>query len=293
MRKIRLIMSNLKPFIKWAGGKTQLLNELTSRIPTDKTEYVELFVGGGALFLNQLSNTQFVKYTINDLNKHLYLLYSTLSNKDELLKVTWGLTVLEESYRYLSNEEQKAYYLNTRVDFNKYECKSLDVAQFIFLNKAGFNGLYRENKKGEFNTPWGGEKKSLSINYDSMNDFCDICQQKDITITNLDYKDCLKYINKNSFVYLDPPYRPLGGTSNFNTYNAGGFTDEDQKKLKEFCDEMNKIGAKFMLSNSDCPDGFFDDLYKDYNIERVYARRNINSNGDKRGKISELLIKNY
>lgn len=286
-------MNNLKPFVKWAGGKTQLLDELTSRIPTDKREYVEIFVGGGALFLNQLDNIQFVKYTINDLNKHLYLLYSTLSNDEELSKVKIMLSLLQGNYLSKTGDEQKAFYNLVRNEFNGDLSRALDVAEFIFLNKAGFNGLYRENKKGEFNTPWGGEKKSLSINYDGMDKFCNICKDVDITITNLDYNECLKYITKNSFVYLDPPYRPLGGTSNFNTYNAGGFTDEDQKKLKEFCDEINKIGAKFMLSNSDCPDGFFDELYKDYKIERVYARRNINSDGDKRGKITELLIRNY
>jgi DNA adenine methylase len=288
-------MNNLKPFIKWAGGKSQLLDELTSRIPKDKTEYVEPFVGGGALFLNQLDNQQFVKYTINDLNKHLYELYDVLGGDEETFyRFNVILSLLDGNYTGSTGEEQKELYRQLRDEFNNVDLtERARAAEFVILNKACFNGLYRENKKGEFNTPWGGEKKSLSINYDGMKKFWSICQDVDVTITNLDYRECLKYINKNSFVYLDPPYRPLGGTSNFNTYNAGGFTDEDQVKLKEFCDEINKIGAKFMLSNSDCPDGFFDKLYKDYIIERVYARRSINSKGDKRGKISELLIRNY
>ena len=288
-------MNNLKPFIKWAGGKSQLLDELTSRIPKDKTEYVEPFVGGGALFLNQLDNQQFVKYTINDLNKHLYELYDVLGSDEETFyRFNVILSLLDGNYTGSTGEEQKELYRQLRDEFNNVDLtERARAAEFVILNKACFNGLYRENKKGEFNTPWGGEKKSLSINYDGMKKFWTICQDVDVTITNLDYRECLKYINKNSFVYLDPPYRPLGGTSNFNTYNACGFTDEDQVKLKEFCDEINKIGAKFMLSNSDCPDGFFDELYKDYIIERVYARRSINSKGDKRGKISELLIRNY
>lgn len=288
-------MNNLKPFIKWAGGKTQLLDELTSRIPTDKKEYVELFVGGGALFLNQLTNDQFIKYTINDFNKHLYELYNILGGTKEYFdRFVTILALLDGDYTSTTGEKQKKLYQQIRDEFNNFDLtERARAAEFVILNKACFNGLYRENKKGEFNTPWGGEKKSLSINYDGMKKFWSICQYVDVTITNLDYRECLKYINKNSFVYLDPPYRPLGGTSNFNTYNAGGFTDEDQVKLKELCDEINKIGAKFMLSNSDCQDGFFDELYKDYIIERVYARRNINSKGDKRGKISELLIRNY
>lgn len=288
-------MNNLKPFIKWAGGKAQLLEELIKRIPTDKTEYVELFVGGGALFLNQLDNQQFVKYTINDLNKHLYELYNVLGGDEETFyRFNVILSLLDGNYTGSTGEEQKELYRQLRYEFNNVDLtERARAAEFVILNKACFNGLYRENKKGEFNTPWGGEKKSLSINYDGMKKFWSICRNVDITITNLDYKECLKYINENSFVYLDPPYRPLGRTSNFNTYNAGGFTDEDQVKLKDFCDEINKIGGKFMLSNSDCSDGFFEKLYEGYKIERVYARRNINSKGDKRGKISELLIKNY
>ena len=288
-------MNNLKPFIKWAGGKTQLLDELISRIPTDKKEYVELFVGGGALFLNQLDNSQFTKYTINDFNKHLYELYSVLGGDEETFyRFNIILSLLDGHYISTEGEEQKKLYHDLRNEFNNVDLTiRAKAAEFILLNKACFNGLYRENKKGEFNTPYGGEKKSLAINYDGMKEFNQLCKTKNVVIKNLDYKACLEYINKDSFVYLDPPYRPLDATSSFTNYNAGGFGDKEQIELKEFCDEINKIGAKFLLSNSDCPDGFFDSLYKCYTIERVYARRSINSNGNKRGKISELLIRNY
>ena len=288
-------MNNLKPFIKWAGGKTQLLDELISRIPTDKKEYVELFVGGGALFLNQLNNSQFVKYTINDFNKQLYNLYTVLcGNKHEYDIFITILSLLDGMYISKEGEEQKEFYQQLRNEFNNLDLTDRGLAaEFVLLNKACFNGLYRENKKGEFNTPYGGEKKSLAINYDGMKEFNNLCTTKSVVIKNLDYKECLQYITKDSFVYLDPPYRPLDATSNFTNYNAGGFGDKEQFELKEFCDKINEIGAKFLLSNSDCPDGFFDNLYKDYIIERVYAKRSINSKGDKRGKISELLIKNY
>ena len=288
-------MYNLKPFVKWAGGKTQLLDELVKRIPDDKNEYVEPFVGGGALFLNQLDNRQFTKYIINDLNKHLYELYSVLSGDEETFyRFNVILSLLDGSYTGKEGEEQKKLYHDLRNEFNNDDLTiRAKAAEFLLLNKACFNGLYRENKKGHFNTPYGGEKKTLGINYAGMKEFNHLCNTKNVVIKNLDYKECLPYINENSFVYIDPPYRPLNVTSNFNTYTSSGFNDDDQRKLKEFCDYINKIGAKFLLSNSDCPDGFFDELYKNYDIERVYAKRNINSKGDKRGKITELLIKNY
>lgn len=288
-------MYNLKPFIKWAGGKTQLLDELISRIPTDKKEYVELFVGGGALFLKQLDNDQFTKYTINDLNKHLYELYSVLGGDEETFyRFNVILSLLDGNYTGSTGEEQKKLYHDLRNEFNNVNLTIIAKAtEFLILNKACFNGLYRENKKGQFNTPYGGEKKSLGINYEGMKEFNHLCNTKNVVIKNLDYKECLKYITEDSFVYLDPPYRPLDATSNFTGYNAGGFGDKEQVELKEFCDYINQIGGKFLLSNSDCPDGFFDELYKDYKIERVEARRNINSKGDKRGKITELLISNY
>ena len=289
-------MNNLKPFIKWAGGKTQLLDELTSRIPTDKNEYVELFVGGGALFLNQLNNSQFVKYTINDFNQYLSELYNILCGDEEMFnRFIVILSLLDGTYKSKDTEgKQKAFFHELRDEFNTVNLTPrARAAEFVILNKACFNGLYRENKKGLFNTPYGGFKKSLSINYDGMKDFNHLCGTKNIIIENLDYKECLKHITKDSFVYLDPPYRPLDETSKFTNYTAGGFGEKEQIELKEFCDEINKIGAKFLLSNSDRQDGFFDELYKDYTIERVYAKRSINSKGDKRGKISELLIRNY
>lgn len=288
-------MNNLKPFIKWAGGKTQLLDELISRIPTDKKEYVEIFVGGGALFLSQLTNDQFIKYTINDFNKHLYELYNILGGTKEYFdRFVTILALLDGDYTSTTGEEQKKLYQQIRDEFNNLDLiDRARAAEFVLLNKTCFNGLYRENKKGQFNTPYGGEKKTLGINYEGMKEFNHLCNTKNVVIKNLDYKECLMYITEDSFVYLDPPYRPLDATSSFTNYNAGGFGDKEQIELKEFCDEINKIGAKFLLSNSDCPDGFFDNLYKDYTIERVYARRSINSNGNKRGKISELLIRNY
>ena len=288
-------MNNLKPFIKWAGGKTQLLDELISRIPTDKKEYVEIFVGGGALFLSQLTNDQFIKYTINDFNKHLYELYSILGGSKEYFdRFITILALLDGNYANTTGEEQKKLYQQIRDEFNNLDLTDrARAAEFVLLNKACFNGLYRENKKGQFNTPYGGEKKTLGINYAGMREFNYLCTTKSVVIKNFDYKECLQYITKDSFVYLDPPYKPLDATSSFTNYNAGGFGDKEQIELKEFCDKINEIGAKFLLSNSDCPDGFFDNLYKDYIIERVYAKRSINSKGDKRGKISELLIRNY
>ena len=174
---------------------------------------------------------------------------------------------------------------------NEINYKVSRAAKFIFLNKTCFNGLWRVNKNGGFNVPWNKKDKTSLFEKDNLFEINE--KLKNITLFSDDYSKLIEYVDENTFIYLDPPYKPLNKTSSFNSYNKENFNDEEQIRLKEFCDEINKRGGKFMLSNSSTNDNFFEDLYRDYNIEYIEAKRQINCKGDKRGKIKEILIKNY
>lgn len=296
---------NIKPFLKWAGGKTQLLDVILDEMSFDENIdcYIEPFLGAGAVFFRLIKENMFKRYIINDINTKLINLYFTIRDDKEALLDS--LYVIQNRYVDLSQELQKEMFYDIREKFNKLEGNNVELsAYFIFLNKTCFNGLYRENSKGEFNVPIGSYKKNPII-YDreQIEEISNILNRRDengdyiVTILNKSYDELESIIDDRKFVYLDPPYRPItkGG---FSSYNKSGFNDDNQKELGGFFRRISEKGAKVLLSNSDPKnldknDNFFDELYKDFIIKRVLAKRNINSKGNARGNITEILVKNY
>lgn len=298
----------LKPFVKWVGGKTQLLPEIEKRLPNSFDTYIEPFIGGGSVLIHLLQNRNDIKTCyINDLNKDLIYCYESIAKYS--YEIITAMHLPQTLYNnFLSDEERKDMYLSVRNGFNlnndepfmllpeaqemsMINYKTSRAAQFIFLNKTCFNGLYRVNKNGEFNVPWN-KKEKITL-YDKENIYGLSELFKNVNMFCGDYSEMIKYVDDKTFVYLDPPYKPVSKTSSFNSYNKDNFNDDEQLRLKLFCDEINKRGGKFMLSNSYTDDNFFEDLYKDYKIEYIKAKRMINSKGNKRGEINEILITNY
>ncbi len=290
-----------KPFIKWVGGKTQLLDEIDRKLPADFAErknltYIEPFVGGGAaLFwiLQKFPNIE--NAVICDINKDLMTTYLVIKNQPE--KLIAFLQKIQNSYLSLDDEKRKEFYLEKRNWFNKKECDEIEnSAIFVFLNRTCFNGLYRVNRKGEFNVPFGRYANPKIC--DEATIWVDSNLLQKVTILNGDFSETLRFADKNSFFYFDPPYKPLSETSSFNAYAKEAFNDSEQIRLSEFCKEIEKRGAKFILSNSDVKgrnpnDNFFDDLYRQFIIQRVWAKRIVNANAEKRGKLTELMIQNF
>lgn len=291
-----------KPFIKWVGGKGQLIEQLEALLPADFSErenvtYIEPFVGGGAMLFYMLQKYPNIKSAvINDINPDLTLCYQVVrDNPTELVK---SLDTIQTEYRALrTEEERKIFFLNKRDRFNT---KSLDSIEnctlFFFLNRTCFNGLYRVNKAGKFNVPFGKYSTPTICDADTIYADSELLQK--VEILTGDFEQTFVKINGNTFFYFDPPYRPLSNTSSFNDYSKEDFNDDAQIRLKHFCDRLNEIDVDFMLSNSDCLgkdgiDRFFDDLFIDYRIERVWASRNVNAIASKRGKLTELLVRNY
>ncbi len=292
---------DLKPFVKWVGGKGQLLEQLNKYMPLNGekvlTKYVEPFVGGGALLFHLISRYNFEYIYIGDTNVELINSYNVV--KFNVEKLISSLNDIQYKYLNMDENDRKEYYYNARDRFNsltlKEETKVEKASLFIFLNKTCFNGLYRVNKKGYFNVPMGAYKKPTICDEQNLRNISNALQN--VTIDCGDYSKSKKIIDKNTFVYLDPPYRPISQTASFTSYNADAFDDREQIRLAKFIDEINLVGAKIMLSNSDPQninpqDDFFEELYKEYIINKVEASRAINSNGKKRGKIKELLICN-
>lgn len=289
----------VKPFIKWAGGKNQLLNELVKKLPFENynniTKYAEPFVGGGAVLFYILNNYNIKEVYISDINSKLIVTYKMIKkNVDELII---KLEKIQEEYLRLDENSRKIYYLEKRKEFNLSNLNDIDIATlFIFLNKTCFNGLYRVNKKGEFNVPMGKYKKPLICDRENLKQVSN--KLKNVKIICGDYKKSIKFIDSDTFVYFDPPYRPINITSSFTAYTKDSFTDNEQIELAKYIDKLTEKGAKIMLSNSDPKnvnknDTFFDELYNKYNIFRVKAKRTINSNASSRGEIYELVIINY
>lgn len=289
-----------KPFLKWAGGKTQLINDIANKIPFSKSEsfsYVEPFVGSGAVLFWVLNNYPNISHAvINDVNADLINCYKTIKNN--ITELTGALSELEIEYhstQYYSDKRRLLYY-SKRGLFNERSCSNvMHSALFIFLNRTCFNGLYRVNRKNEFNVPLGSYMKPKICNKENLLLVSEALQK--VEILNGDFTDTKIHANRNSFFYFDPPYKPLSQTSNFNAYANGEFNDAEQIRLKEFCDTINMLGCTWVLSNSDVRginpnDNFFDDLFENYQISRVLAKRKINSNPEKRGQLSELLITN-
>ncbi len=291
----------LKPFVKWVGGKSQLINELEKMLPADGkkvlTKYCEPMVGGGALFFNILSKYDFEQFYISDINAELINAYQVIkSDVDSLIEKLQEMQML---FYPMNENGRKFYYYSIRDKFNKLQLHETTIiekaAYFIFLNKTCFNGLYRVNRKGQFNVPMGAYKNPMICDEENLRNINKVLQN--VTIVCGDYSLSQQFIDKDTFVYLDPPYRPLSETSAFTSYNSDTFDDNEQIRLAKFIDEVNASGAKIVLSNSDPKnvnpeDTFFDELYKAYQIKRVSATRMINSKADNRGKINELLICN-
>ena len=291
----------LKPFVKWVGGKSQLVEQIEKMLPTDGekglTKYAEPMVGGGALFFSILSKYDFEELYISDINAELINAYQVVKNDvDNLIA---KLNEMQMLFLPMDENGRKYFYYTVREKFNSTtlteETATEKAAQFIFLNKTCFNGLYRVNRKGQFNVPMGAYKNPTICDDENLRNIHEALQN--VTIVCGDYSLSKSFIDKDTFVYLDPPYRPISETSGFTSYNSDVFDDNEQIRLSKFIDEINLVGAKIVLSNSDPKnvneeDNFFDDLYKNYKINRVEASRAINSKGDKRGKINELLICN-
>lgn len=291
-----------KPFLKWAGGKNQLLQTIDFFLPeafrNEKSiTYIEPFVGGGAMLFFMLQNYPNIKKAIiNDINPHLIKTYTII--RDYPYSLIDILTELQEIFRSIEKYElQKDFFLNIRSCFNKQSLTDIEEAAYmIFLNRTCFNGLYRENSKGFFNVPFG--KYSNPMICDESLILADSELLQKVEILNGDFARTGDYIDGYTFFYFDPPYRPLDATSSFNSYVKEVFNDNEQIRLKEFYSSLSLEGCRELLSNSDCrgrnaEDVFFDELYKDFFIERVYAKRNINANASKRGALTELLIRNY
>jgi DNA adenine methylase len=268
------------------------------------THYVEPFVGGGAVFFYLGQRFSFDQSAIFDANEELILMYRVL--KKSTKKLIHELESLESAYISKSNEDrERLFYLvrdsfnqkKPEINFHTYDAEWVTrAAQSIFLNRTCYNGLFRMNRKGEFNVPFGRYKNPRILNEDNLHNVATLL--KTTTIILGDFTRCKKFVDNSTFVYLDPPYRPLSDTSSFTSYSKDGFSEADQRRLAVFFKELDKKGAKIMLSNSDPrnekpDDSFFDELYADYTIERVPAKRSINCNGARRGNINELIITNY
>ncbi len=292
-----------KPFIKWVGGKGQLLPEINKLYPVELgkniNKYAEIFIGGGAVLFDILSKYKLDEVYISDKNLELINTYKSIrDNVDILIKSLKGM---EEQYIPLDNENRKDYYYKKREEYNSLkinsEVNTIEKAVlFIFLNKTCFNGLYRVNKKGEFNVPMGAYKKPKICDEENLKNVS--LTLRNVKIVYADYRKSEKFIDGKTFVYIDPPYRPLNITSSFTSYTENDFNDKEQIELAEYINVLNKKGAKIVISNSDpknndIDDNFFDKLYKNYNINRVKATRMLNSNASLRGAINELLITNY
>ncbi|MCC8038997.1 MAG: DNA adenine methylase [Bacteroidales bacterium] len=290
-----------QPFVKWAGGKTRLLPILEEHLPCFISEgedatYIEPFVGGGALAFRILEKYQGVKAVLNDINPALIHSYRMIKeHPDELKKM---LKAIEETYMALPNHErQKEYYYRMREEYNR-ETSDLNVkaAKLIFLNRTCFNGLYRENEEGKFNVPFG-RYKHPNIYDEVLIDIDHIALQRAEILTG-HYKNAVYgHTEQRTFVYLDPPYRPISKTSRFHGYHGSGFHDKEQKDLKLFCDYMSDRGVYWMLSNSysldDNGESYFHQLFKGYRIEEISAPRSINAHATTRKPEKEVLIMNY
>lgn len=296
-------MTKAKPFIKWVGGKSQLIGQLEALLPPDfdkkeNVTYIEPFVGGGAMLFHMLKTHKNIRRAvINDINPDLTACYTVVRDYPE--RLVRSLASIQDDYDKIKGEEaKKEYYLHIRDRFNSKAIAGAieNATLFIFLNRTCFNGLYRVNKAGKFNVPYGRYERPLICDADTIYADSDILQN--ITILTGDFEQTFDYAEGDTFFYFDPPYRPLNSTSNFNNYAKEAFNDVAQIRLKSFCDRLQHEKIPFMLSNSDClgkdgTDRFFDDLYRNYDIQRVWAARSINADGSKRGKLTEILVRNY
>lgn len=271
----------MKPVLKWVGGKTQLLKDITLHLPKEYNDYYEAFIGGGAVCFNLAPQNAH----INDFNAELVNLYKVIKKSPKKL-----IASLKK------HENTEEYFYNIRgLDRNKEAYAKLSdvdrASRIVYLNKTCYNGLYRVNSNGEYNAPFGRYKNPLICDEVNIMELSKYFNEANVRITNLDFAKAVKDAKAGDFVYLDPPYDPVTQTAAFTSYNANGFNRTEQVRLKELCDDLTARGVKWMLSNS--ATDFILDLYKDYRIVIVKANRCINSKGDSRGKVDEVLVMNY
>lgn len=289
-----------KPFVKWAGGKRQLLPTIRENLPNNLRDnninkYIEPFIGGGAVLFDLIQSYDFEEIIINDYNEDLANLYSHI--KSDVINLISNLKDLSDAYLKLDSENRPKFFYDIRNFYNRANKGTIEKsAYFIFLNKTCFNGLYRVNSKGGFNVPHGRYKNPMILDEENLLNVSKALSN--VKIFSGDFTSVESFVDDKTFVYFDPPYRPLNSTSSFTSYIKYVFDDDEQRRLSKFFDLLHSKGAKLMLSNSDPKnvkedDEFFDELYYEYHIERVDAKRSINSNASGRGKITELLITNY
>jgi DNA adenine methylase len=303
------IVTRAKPFLKWAGGKAQLLKILNGRFPPELMQgqirrYIEPFVGGGAVFFPIAARSPVTEYFLSDINPELILAYRTVRQAVEAL--IDRLANLEHHFLSLSPPDQERFYYEVRHQFNAqrqeidYETSSPHWVQrtawLIFLNRTCYNGLFRVNSSGSFNVPFGRYKKPKICYAQRLTAVSALLQT--VTICQGSYRQWANCVDEHTFVYFDPPYRPISATASFNSYSRQPFDDEAQLALADFYRQLDRQGAKLMLSNSDPQnknpdDTFFEEAYAGFTIERIPAIRSINSKGHERGAVNELLITNY
>lgn len=276
MKKNKLIA----PFVKWVGGKRQLMPAINELLPKKYSTYYEPFVGGGAV----LFEVQPKKAVVNDFNAELINTYNIIKKHPEALIEDLETHVNESDYFYQIRA------LDRRDHFDKVS-NIKKASRVIYLNKTCYNGLYRVNSSGEFNSPFGKYKNPNIVNEVTIRAVSKYLNANDITIMNGDFENAVKKIRKGAFVYFDPPYHPVSKSSNFTGYVQGGFNADDQVRLRDLCDKLNQKGVQFLVSNSATK--LILDLYKKYNINFVKANRAINSDATKRGEVDEVLIRNY
>lgn len=272
------LKSETYPIVKWVGGKRQLMFELLKNMPKSYNRYLEPFIGGGALFFELQPENAY----ISDMNEELINLYSVV--RDNVYELIDDLS---------KHEVSKEYFLEIRnIDRTEKYAELSDVekaSRFIYLNRTCFNGMYRVNSQGQFNVPFGHYKNPRIVDKNNLINCSNLLQRTEIK--HADFSEILTMVQKGDFVYFDPPYVPLNETSSFTSYTKDGFNIDMQFKLSDVCDELDSMGVKFLLSNSDTK--LVNELYENYNIKKVFASRQINANADGRGKITEVLVRNY
>lgn len=289
-----------KPFVKWVGGKTQLLEEVRKSLPADlhlrnDVTYIEPFVGGGAvLFWILQAYPNITRAVINDINPDLICTYRAI--KHDVYKLIEELEILQAEYISLNSEDRKNYFLARRIEFNfKNTSEVRNAALFIFLNRTCFNGLYRVNSKGEFNVPHGKYTNPKICDAENLLAVSKLLQRVEILCG--DFAETERYAIPSTIFYLDPPYKPLSETSSFTSYAKEGFNDNEQIRLRDFCSRIAQKGAVFIASNSDpkeekTGESFFEQIYSQFKIKRVSATRLVNANPNNRGLVSEIMISN-
>lgn len=306
---MHLIGIKAKPFLKWVGGKTQLLGQLAPLLPIELKQanikrYVEPFIGGGAMFFDLTQTFELEESVISDKSDELILAYRTVAADVEAVIAL--LREMRRIYTRLSAEDQDTFYYELRtafntsrslINFSEFDSTwTTRTAQLLFLNHTCFNGLFRTNAKNEFNVPFGKYRNPHLYDESTLKEASELLRRTEIYCG--DFEAVEAYVDERTFIYLDPPYRPISKTASFNGYVRADFGDDEQVRLAAFFRRLHEKGAKVMLSNSDPKnenktDDFFEELYQGFRITRVKASRAINSNGAKRGQIFEIVITNY